>query len=233
MSSSIEILSTRPFSEALVEEAASLGINIHELSFILTEPVDDLDILEEIQTALTLQATVVFTSMNAVEAVADQLRGFRPDWEIYCIGNTTRQLAEKYFGADAVTGTASSAAALAELIVDALPAKEIIYFCGNLRRDELPQILEEHGFEVDEIIVYKTTLVPRKIVKHYHGILFFSPSAVESFFTLNKADDNTVFFAIGTTTAAAIRSHCDNKIITADAQSKEEMLEKVKEYFCG
>lgn len=113
MSSSIEILSTRPFSAELIEGAASQGINIHELSFIVTEPVDDLNIQQEIQTALTLQATVVFTSMNAVEAVADQLMGFRPEWNIYCIGNTTRKLVEKYFGTEAISGTAASAAELA------------------------------------------------------------------------------------------------------------------------
>ena len=233
MNNSIEILSTRPYSAALIDEAANLGIAIHELSFIVTEPIDDVSILQEIQTTFTLQTTVVFTSMNAVEAVADQLLGFQPEWNIYCIGNTTRQLVEKYFGAESIAGTAASASALAELIVAECPAKEIIYFCGNMRRDELPQKLQEHGFEVDEIAVYQTILVPRKIVKDYHGILFFSPSAVESFFTLNKAAAHTVFFAIGSTTAAAIRRYCDNKIITADTQSKEEMLERVKEYFCG
>jgi uroporphyrinogen-III synthase len=232
MNNSIEILSTRPYAAALIDEAAELGITIHELSFIATEPIDDLSILQEIQTTFTLQATVVFTSMNAVEAVADQLLGFKPEWKIYCIGSTTRQLVEKYFGTDSIAGTAASAVALAELIVNESPVKELIYFCGNKRRDELPQILQERGFEVDEIAVYQTTLVPRKITKDYHGI-FFSPSAVESFFTLNKAASQTVFFAIGSTTAAAIRNYSDNKIITADTQSKEEMLEKVKEYFCG
>ena len=233
MNNSIEILSTRPYAAALIDEAAEMGITIHELSFIATEPIDDLSILQEIQTTFTLQATVVFTSMNAVEAVADQLLGFKPEWKIYCIGSTTRQLVEKYFGTDSIAGTAASAVALAELIAAESPVYELIYFCGNMRRDELPQILQEHGFEVDEIAVYQTTLIPRKIVKDYHGILFFSPSAVESFFKLNKAASHTVFFAIGSTTAAAIRNYSDNKIITADTQSKEEMLERVKEYFCG
>lgn len=85
MNKSIEILSTRPYSAALIDEAANLGITIHELSFIVTEPIDDVSILQEIQTTFTLQTTVVFTSMNAVEAIADQLLGFRPEWNIYCI----------------------------------------------------------------------------------------------------------------------------------------------------
>ena len=45
----------------------------------------------------------------------------KPSWKIYCIGTTTQQLVVKYFGQDAVIGTANDAAALAKLIVEEQP----------------------------------------------------------------------------------------------------------------
>ena len=204
-SNNITVLCTRPISDALVQEAAAKGITIDILSFIDTEPVETVEVQQEIEAALLLSATVVFTSMNAVEAVAEFLMDEQPDWKIYCIGNTTKQLVKKYFGENSIAGTADSALALAEVIIEDGLAKEVYFFCGDQRRDELPQLLKHHDIEVNEIVVYQTIAVPHKIIKIYAGILFFSPSAVDSFFGVNKSINRTIFFAIGETTAAAIK----------------------------
>ena len=62
--------------------------------------------MKKLKYALMEIATVVFTSMNAVEAVAAHLNDYIPDWKIYCIGNTTKKLVEKYFGEDLIAETA-------------------------------------------------------------------------------------------------------------------------------
>ncbi|HEX9150948.1 MAG TPA: uroporphyrinogen-III synthase, partial [Flavobacterium sp.] len=85
--------------------------------------------------------------------------------------------------------------------------------------------------EVNEIVVYQTIAVPFKVEKKYHGILFFSPSAVESFFSNNKVTGQTVLFAIGKTTAMALKKYCNNKIITSDEPGKENLVRKMMEYF--
>ena len=43
---------------------------------------------------------------------------------------------------------------------------------------------------VDEVIVYKTIETPKVLTKQYDGILFFSPSAVKSFFSKNSIVNN-------------------------------------------
>src|SRR5258706_9822828 len=43
--------------------------------------------------------------------------------------------------------------------------------------------------------------------KVYDGILFFSPSGVESFFNTNEVNEQTILFAIGNTTATEIKKY--------------------------
>ncbi len=227
----IQVLCTRPVAAELLQKAAAQGIEIDMLSFIETEPIESVEVQQEIENVLNLCATVVFTSMNAVEAVAEFLIDEQPDWKIYCIGNTTRQLVKKYFGEHSIAGTADSAAALAEVIIEDDRAEEVYFFCGQQRREELPQILQQNNIGLHEIVVYQTMTVPHKISKDYAGILFFSPSAADSFFLVNKATEKTIFFAIGETTADAIKKYTGNKIILADEPGKDELLRNMMEFF--
>ena len=227
----ISILSTRPIDESLIEEAKQLNIDIDVLSFIETEPIRSIETQQEIENALLKSSAVVFTSMNAVKAVANELLDQQPDWRIYSIGNTTKQLVKKYFGEEAIAGTADSATELAELIVEKDNSDEVFFFCGDQRRNELPEILRSNDIEVNEIVVYQTIAVPLKVEKKYHGILFFSPSAVESFFSNNKMAEQTILFAIGNTTALALKKYSKNKIIISDEPGKENLVRKMMEYF--
>jgi len=227
----IFILSTRPIDAPLINEARHQNIEIDILSFIETVPIRSIEVQQEIENALLKSSAVVFTSMNAVEAVANELDGHQPDWRIYSMGNTTRQLVKKYFGEEAIAGTAESAAELAELIVEEDNSDDIFFFCGEQRRDELPDILRSNDIDVNEIVVYQTIQVKHKIEKTYHGILFFSPSAVQSFFSNNKISDKTILFAIGNTTATEIKKYTNNKIITGDEPSKENLVMEMIRYY--
>src|SRR4051794_33752306 len=96
MQDRIQILCTRPLNTVLTNEAKEAGIDIEESSFIITEPIQSIDVQQEIELALLQNATVVFTSMNAVEAVAFYQEETDPAWEIYCIGTATNKLVAKY-----------------------------------------------------------------------------------------------------------------------------------------
>lgn len=227
----IHILSTRPLNKSLVSEAKASGITIDELSFIDTEPIQDIATQQEIEQAYLQSSTVVFTSMNAVDAVVAWQDGQQPDWVIYCMGNTTKQKLKENFGDHSVVGTANNAAELAELIAEETDVDEVIFFCGEQRRDELPAILRNKGIEVQEIIVYETIHTPHKINIDYQAILFYSPSAVSSFFSNNKIAGQTILFAIGNTTAKTIQQYCNNTIIVGKAPGKEELVRQAMEFF--
>lgn len=226
----ISILSTGSLDDGFIHVAEARGICIDVLPFIQTEPVSLTGEGEKIDQALEASAKIVFTSVNAVEAVASKIQDQKFDGKIFCIGYATKQSVVKYFGEQSIVGIADNAKELVKTILDA-NVVEVIFFCGDHRRDELPDQLKENNIKVNEIVVYKTILTPRKIEKKYDGILFFSPSAVKSFFELNKIPDQTVLFAIGNATADEIKWFSKNKTVVSDVPTRETLTDKVISYF--
>jgi len=136
------------------------------------------------------------------------------------------------FGADRIKGTAAGAAGLAREIISRKSYRTVTFFCGRQRRDELPQLLLRSGIEVREVVVYATRPTPQHLAAIPHAVLFFSPSAVDSFFSLNELLPSVICFAIGETTAAAIRQKAaTNTIVTAARPLQEAMLEALINHF--
>jgi uroporphyrinogen-III synthase len=111
--------------------------------------------------------------------------------------------------------------------------REVFFFCGDQRRDELPEKLQQAGIGVRELVVYRTRQTPHHLEKGYEGIVFFSPSAVHSFFSLNKAPAATVLFAIGRTTAEAIRQYSANPMICGVSPEKDALIRLAMNHFRG
>ena len=227
----IQILSTRPIEPLQIETAKKLGIDIHCFSFIETTAIENDALALTIKAVLDSKAIVVFTSMNAIEVVASHLTNIKPDWGVYCMGVTSHQLIRQYFGEQVVIGTATNSAELASLIIAEKRANEIVFFCGDQRRDELPSLLKNNGILVNEIEVYHTIEVANQLDKVFDGILFFSPSAVVSFFNSNNLPEKTVAFSIGKTTAATLAARTKNKIVVADLPGKDKLVNKMIEHF--
>lgn len=228
----IRILSTRPLDETLINKALKHRIIIDSISFIETDDIIDNYVLEEIKQIGSKPVTVVFTSMNGAKAVIKQLQKYslQPPWKLYCIGTATQFLIKDFFGDGNVAATGKNALELSEEIIHD-NVKEVVFFCGDQRRDELPEHLKKNNIRVKEIVVYKTNEIPVKVHKKYQGILFFSPSAVKSFFSVNSIPSDTVLFSIGNTTADAIKKICSNTIIISDFPSKEKLTEEAIAYF--
>lgn len=227
----VNILCTNLLEDQLVGMAKKVGIDIDPLPFIETSRLDSKTVLLAIKNSLAQSATVIFTSVNAVEAVAVHMQKEKPDWKIYCIGIVTNKAVKKYFGEHAIAGTATNASELAGLIVAEGVSCKVSFFCGDQRRDALPNILRKNGIRLHEIAVYQTIATPQKIDKPYHGILFFSPSAVDSFFSLNSIPISTILFAIGNTTANEIKKHTHNRIIVGVEHGKEMLVKRMMEYY--
>ena len=227
----VHILSTRTLDEPWIREAALKNITVDTISFIKTEPISSIEMQQEVEHLATMQVTVVFTSANAVQAVAAELDGYRPDWKIFCIGYATRDAVEKFFEKKSIAETASNAEDLAKAIIKKAHADDVVFFCGDQRRNELIDNLKAADIEVNEVIVYQTTLIPQKVDKKYDGILFFSPSAVKSFLQKNQPDAQTVLFAIGDTTANELRQISTNKIVVSSKPDKENLLKEMVAYF--
>ena len=217
--------------KALLEAAKAKDVQIDIVSFIDTSPAQTTGIKDEVSKIIKQPTAVVFTSMNAVNSVAAYINGDKPDWNIFCIGNTTRQLAARYFGEQSIHTVGNNAADLADKMIASKQIKQVVFFCGDQRREELPGKLRQNGIAVQEVIVYHTISTPHKVDKAYDGILFYSPSAVQSFFYANAVLASTVLFAIGQTTADAIKSFTDNLIIESERPGKDELVKKMFQFF--
>ncbi|MBC7553081.1 MAG: uroporphyrinogen-III synthase [Taibaiella sp.] len=231
MEHKISLLCTASLEPQSIMSAKAEGITLDVVSFIQTIDISDYSgTQEKILDIFEQRTTIVFTSSNAVRAVCENPAFDKPNWDIYCIGGTTQTAVLNYFTQNNIKGSASDAELLAEIIINAAPSRKIYFFCGAARMETLAVKLTAAGIKISEIVVYTTVETSAFIEKDYDGILFCSPSAVRSFFNLNRPLAETVLFAIGQTTARAIKNETDNKIVVSDKPSKEHLLEIAVNY---
>lgn len=206
------ILSTKILTPEQKKPLIDAGFKLMEYDAISIEPLD-FKIPDKVENA-------IFTSKNTVERV--QSSEFRVQ-SCFCVGRKTKALLEQN-GFD-VIASADYGKDLANIITEKYPDRKYTFFCGNRRRDELPDILKENNIVFEEIQVYKTELNPKKIEGKFDGILFFSPSGVEGFCLENDLR-NSVAFCIGRTTAKEAKTHTD-RIIVAEEPTIESLINKV------
>ena len=101
----------------------------------------------------------------------------------------------------------------------------IAFIAGSSRLDTLPDFFKEKDLIVDELTAYQTLLTPITIGEKIEGILFFSPSGVESYCLTNTAKNETIY-CIGTTTAKAAARYWQ-RIILADTPTIKSVLQAV------
>lgn len=219
----ISILSTKNLSGNLIEYAASNGILLECIPFIKIEPANS---NLNIDKFLDKNIAVVFTSMNSVKIIANQLTN-SISWKIYCIGHATKVEVLKYFSKENIVATADYGEDLADKII-LNGERKILFFCGSLRRDVIPDKMAAHGINVTEIVVYNTFKTPVSLTKKYSAVLFFSPSGVDSFFSINKLN-SAIAVAIGTTTAAELKKFTNQNIIISKIPSVESMINSLIE----
>lgn len=178
---------------------------------------------------LRVNHNLIFTSQNAVQSILEH-----PEAEdlknknVFCVGLKTKiVLSENGFNVIAYTGYAEDLAAIISLIY----AKETFtFFSGNLRREVLPKTLKENGITFNEIEVYETNLISKKATIKPDGILFFSPSAVESYLKLNTIK-NEICFCIGATTATVLENKKIKNIVIASTPSIENVIAATIEHY--
>ncbi len=178
-------------------------------------------------------ADVIFTSKHSVQIAADQLSETERQqlqWRFFGINGSTSQTIRKLFPNAEIAATAQDAKELASAIINNNENKAKVFFCGNLRRPELPRMLQSEGVQVRELMIYQTIPSPIHIDVAPEAIIFMSPSAVESFFSLNTISSGTICFSVGETTTAALLTYT-SKIVTSTLPSLPELIRLAKEFF--
>jgi len=217
------ILSTKILSLAQKELLLNSGLGLVEYDAIKVEFLDfKVDKKAD---------NYIFTSQNGVRAFlknqAGLLSSAKAGARCYCVGLKTKSFLEKH--GLKVTEMAKNSIELGQEIEKNYKNESFLFFCGNRRREELPLILKENKIDFTEVEVYKTSLHKKKFNTVFDGVLFFSPSAVESYQLENKIKES-IAFCIGATTAQEAKKHTST-IVTATKTTIENVIVQAVKHF--
>lgn len=214
MNSQNSILSTKKLTDLEKELVINAGIGYVEYNAIEIELLD-IVMQREVQNA-------IFTSKNAVRVIEKLALKIE---HCFCVGeNTKKQLEDKGY---TVKEVAKNALDLGQIISKKYQKEQFLFFCGNLRRNELPTILSENNIDFTEKIVYKTHIKPRKFDRIFEGVLLFSPSGVQSYVSENNLKES-IAFCIGNTTANEARKYATNVIVANKPTVTNVIVQAVK-----
>lgn len=224
------ILSTKKLKASLIIEAQALGLRVLGFNFI---EIKHLYSPFQANSITNAQQHIIFTSANAVEAYQKNIDRYAlqiPHKKLYCLQGETFNAATRLQNVE-IMGRAENARELAQVIIEQQDTKRASFFCGNKRSDALPGLLRQQNIVVDETVLYHTNFVHHQIKEAYKGVLFFSPSAVESFFQSNFLPEYIPCFCIGDTTKNALRQYVDNEAIVAETCSQEGVMQALYKKF--
>lgn len=216
----IRLLSTKSLLPEEVETFAASGFQVETLPFIRVRTLDTLAPFPKADFS-------IFTSRNAVEAVlkVPTAKAQAPH-KAFCVGEKTRKCLEK--AGWEVVASFGYAQQLADHLVEQYACYSFVFFCGESRMETLPKVLAKKGIPCHECLTYTTELTPKKLAKHYDGLLFFSPSAVRSFLAANSFAKEKII-CIGSTTQSALPEGVSSYI--AQSPTLEGMMERCREIF--
>tara|TARA_R100000935_G_scaffold58928_1_gene100318 strand:+ start:74058 stop:74735 length:678 start_codon:yes stop_codon:yes gene_type:complete len=218
---SMTILSTKILTSSQKSILTNADIKVEEYDAItidyLTTPIDP------------NFKNIIFTSQNTVKAFLQTMGAQnvkKANYSAFCVGEKTKSVLEK--NDINVLEMTNYGAELAKILVNQYPNESFLFLCGDKRRNEIPSLLTKHKVTFKEQIVYQNNPNPITFSTDFDGILFFSPSGIESYTAKNNIK-NSVAFCIGTTTASEAQKHA-KRIIIAPEPTIESVLEKAVEY---
>lgn len=215
----IRILSTKKLQPNQKQFLLNAGFSVVEADFIRVTYLP-----------FQLQAVadnLIITSQNGVKALAQhpEVQDVRRK-PVFCVGSKTADLLDEH--GFTVQEIADNAQELAEVIVSDYANETFTFFSSTIRRNELPMALLEADVELNEIEVYATEPTPMK-VGAFDGILFFSPSGVQSFLSVNGITTE-MCFCIGKTTANELEKTTNNIVIANQPSVENTIIQCINHY---
>lgn len=172
----------------------------------------------------------IFTSKKAVKSISPKIDELEIPRHIFAVGAKTAEKLEE-LGLKVSIPEEYNAATLATMMQE-LDLKEVIHFCGNLKAENLAKLLGK-SVNLTSVEVYQTKLTGHKMtdLNDFNGIVFMSPSAVESFSQQNAVSEEMKVFCIGPTTEAAANEAGMQNCITPEFSTLDSLMESIQTYF--
>lgn len=211
------VLSTKKLSKPQKQLLQNSGIDLVEYNSISIQFNDFDPGQEPIDNA-------IITSKNSANAIIYRKIQIK---NCFCVGEKTASLLQKQ--QYKIQETADYGRDLAEVISEKYRDESFTFFCGNKRREELPSILIEKNVRFREVEVYKTEINRKQFDREFEGVLFLSPSGIQSFTSKNEIK-NSIAFCIGETTASEAKKYTNNIIIATKPSIENVIVQVVKKF---
>ena len=144
----------------------------------------------------------MFSSQNAVRSFLANPTAYAHQNPILCVGEKTKSLLEE--NGQKVIKTAPNMLELVDFIQKSMKNEHFLHICGNRKLAVFEAGMQKSGISYAEVTAYHTHLVSRVQTPEPQGLLFYSPSGVESYLQTNSIGASWCF-CIGETTATAVR----------------------------
>ncbi len=144
----------------------------------------------------------VFSSQNAVRSFLANPTASAHQNPILCVGEKTKSLLEE--NGQKVIKMAQNMLDLVDFIQKTIKNEHFLHICGNRKLADFAAGMQKAGISYAEVTAYHTHLVSRIQTPEPQGLLFYSPSGVESYLQTNSIGASWCF-CIGETTATAVR----------------------------
>jgi uroporphyrinogen-III synthase len=222
---------TRQISGDEVQAARQAGIEpvVHPLISVKIEPAARI-----FDTADTLPApdALLLTSRNAVDALL-ACRVARPGWPgdipVFTVGSRTAgRLHESGVESVYPQDKNQTGSEIAEIMRNRLEPGSVVWHpSSSIRRPEAGRILAGANLDYRAFTVYTTTLLrdAGMPAEPWEYVVFYSPSAVEAFFSGGRSlPEETITVAIGETTAEALAAAGIRNAAVPDFPSTESVI---------
>jgi uroporphyrinogen-III synthase len=144
----------------------------------------------------------VFSSQNAVRSFLANPTASAHQNPILCVGEKTKSLLEE--NGQKVVKSAQNMLELVDFIQKKMKNEHFLHICGSRKLPDFSVGMQQAGISYAEVTAYQTHLVSRVQTPEPQGLLFYSPSGVESYLQSNSIGASWCF-CIGETTATAVR----------------------------
>lgn len=212
----MRLLCTKKLSIYLRDLLIKNQFSLVEHSFIQIKPLS-------VQIRITNE-NLIFTSQNAVKIAFSnsKIKPLLEGKKYFCVGEKTKCILEE--NGQKVTKKAQNSAELAHFLEKNYKNEAFSFLCGKRRRLEIESFFYTNNSNSEVVEIYDTLLTPKTFNSKFDGILFFSPSAVLSFFQTNLWNPKAHGFCIGKTTASALENYTKNFSIAKEPNEMEVFL---------
>jgi uroporphyrinogen-III synthase len=217
----MRLLVTKIITHQFKDRLIQYGFSLEEYPFIKTIPIE----IKESK----VNEYLIFTSQNAVKYVLNNnyLKQQFDGKKCFCVGEKTKSILEKN-GLEVIK-TSHNSAELALFISKNYKNSHFSFFCGTQRRVEIEAVLKKAKITLHIHEMYNTLSNSKSIKTQFDGILFFSPSAVKSYFKSNDWNSDSHGFCIGTSTAEILKKYT-KKYSIAKSPSESQLLLSILNY---